>query len=336
MGTGRGRPRYPSPDVSERDNLPAWAGRRGRYEVWFLTLSRPDGRAGYWIRYALRSPIAGPPEPRLWFARFDRDDPAGTFGVNAAANVLSFAEEGFEVRMGDGVLRSGRAAGAMAGGGHEVSWDLEFETGGPTFRILPDSVSRLAPTTPLTPNPDVRFRGTVVADGRTDHLDGAPGQQGHLVGTRHAERWAWASRTDDDGYAFQALSAQGRRGPLVTPYLTFAAVRVDGRWIRLRGTARRKDWSLGRWRIRLAGRRHRLEGEVRADPKQMVRARYLDPDDTPRWCHNSEVASSLVRLWERRPGGWREVVELASDGTTHAEWVGRTPAPGSFVEHAPV
>jgi hypothetical protein len=52
--------------VSERDNLPRWDGRRGRYEVWFLTLSHAD--AGYWIRYTVRAPIAGPPEPRLWFA----------------------------------------------------------------------------------------------------------------------------------------------------------------------------------------------------------------------------------------------------------------------------
>ncbi len=88
--------------------------------------------------------------------------------------------------------------------------------------------------------------------------------------------------------------------------------------------------------VRLSGRRHRLEGEIHAEPKAMVQARYLDPDDTPRWCHNSEVSSSRLLLWERSPGGWQERAELVSDGTTHAEWAGRTPAPGVESVHLEV
>jgi hypothetical protein len=55
-----------------------------------------------------------------------------------------------------------------------------------------------------------------------------------------------------------------------------------------------------------------------------------------RWCHNSEVASSRLTLWERRAGGWQDVAELESRGTTHAEWAGRTPAPGVDASHAEV
>ena len=76
-----------------------------------------------------------------------------------------------------------------------------------------------------------------------------------------------------------------------------------------------------------------MAGRVAADPGLMVRARYLDPDGTPRWCHNSEVASSRLVLFERHSGGFEEVASLSSVGTTHAEWGGRTPAPGEFVEH---
>ena len=66
----------------EQDNLPAWTGKPGRYEVWFLTMS--DGREGYWIRATLLAPSQGPGEARLWFARFDREDPSAVFGVNRA------------------------------------------------------------------------------------------------------------------------------------------------------------------------------------------------------------------------------------------------------------
>jgi hypothetical protein len=309
--------------------------------VWFLTLSDPARRAGYWIRYTVRAPVAGPPEPRVWFAAFGLDD-AGTFGVNGPVppSELHVARDRFEVAMGESSIASGRAVGEIHGGGHDARWDIAFPAEGPTFRILPDALYRgnLAPTKPLTPEPDVRATGTIEIDGEARTLDGVAGQQGHLFGTRHAERWAWASCNafDEDGVVFQALSAQGRRGPVRSPHLTFAGLRFGGRWIRFRGVARRRDWGLGWWRIALVGRRHRLDGEVTADPKAMVKARYLDPDDTPRWCHNSEVASCRLTLWERRAGGWQDVADLTSDGTTHAEWAGRTPAPGVDTLHVEV
>ena len=68
----------------------------------------------------------------------------------------------------------------------------------------------------------------------------------------------------------------------------------------------------------------------------MVQARYADPDGTPRFCHNTEVASSRFTLFERRGTGFEEAVVLTSEGTTHAEWGGRTPAPGEFAPHLAV
>src|SRR5437867_730495 len=103
--------------MAEADNLPAWSGKPGRYEVWFLTMS--DGKAGYWIRYTRLAPLEGPGEARLWFARFDREDPANTFGINRAVPLEDFVAEAdrFEVHVGGGVLRSGHAQGTLSGGG---------------------------------------------------------------------------------------------------------------------------------------------------------------------------------------------------------------------------
>jgi hypothetical protein len=330
-----------SSSVSERDNLPAWTGRRGWHEAWFLTLSDPARRAGYWIRSTIRVPISGPPEPRVWFASFSLDDPPATFGVNRGypPGALHLGSAGFDVRIGEAVLGSGRAVGEIDGGGHHVRWDLTYPTGAPTFRILPDLMYRtpVAPTRPLTPNPDVVCSGTIEIDGDRREIAELAGQQGHLFGSRHAERWAWVHCNGfDDGTVFQALSAQGRRGPFLTPYLSSAGLRLGGQWIRLGRVARRRQWGLGWWRLTLAGRRHRLEAEVSAPPENMVQARYLDPDDSPRWCHNSEVATCRLTVWERRAGGWQNVADLEALGTTHAEWAGRTPAPGVTTLHAEV
>ena len=327
--------------MAELDNLPAWTGRPGRYEVWFLTMS--DGASAYWVRTTLLSPTSGPPEGRLWFARFAREDPGATFGVNRAFPLEGFSlpTSELEVRVGGAVMRSGHAQGSISGGGHDVSWLLDWGTGGETYRLLPDRLYRggLAPTKPFSPNVDTAFTGRITIDGQTFPVEAMPGQQGHLYGTKHAERWAWAHCgrfQEEEDAVFQAICAQGRRGPVTTPFTTFAGLRRGGRWIRLSGIARRRPFWLGGWRIDLSNKRYRLTGRVAGDPALLVQARYADPDGTPRFCHNTEVASSRLVLFERTGGGYEEVAVLTSEGTTHAEWAGRTPAPGEFAQHVAV
>ncbi len=306
------------------ENRPRW-GRRGRYEAWFLTMSSPDGRSGYWIRHSVRAPIVGPPERRLWFARFDRDDPARTFGLNGS--------ERPDAEFGSGVSR-----GSLRGVGRQVRWDLLWDGRGGGPRLLPPALYRgsLAPTRLSTPVPEAPISGRIEVDDAEVEIDGFLGSQGHVEGSRHAERWAWMSAGHERGFLLQALSLQARRGPWLTPFLTFAALRIDERWVRFRHATRRRPWELGRWRLRLSSRSLRVEGSVTAPQETMVRARYLDPDDTPRWCHHSAVGSSRFLVWERRAGGWQEVAELASDGSTHAEWAGRTAAPVPMAEHVEV
>lgn len=232
-------------------------------------------------------------------------------------------------------MQSGKAKGSIEGGGHEVSWKLEFPTGGATHHLLPEALyrGRLAPTKPLSPNVDTRISGSISVDGEHSEITMAPGHQGHLWGERHALRWAWAHCADfvDEEAVVHAVTARGRRGPLTTPYVTFAAVRWDGRWIRLSRVSRKPDFGLGTWRVDLESRRYRLTGRIEAPAMALLRARYEDPDGSARYCHNSEISSCRLALFERRAGGFEELGLLESQGTTHAEWAGRTPAPQ--VEH---
>lgn len=322
--------------MSETDNLPAAPGRGGFYEAWYLTFSDPSAKTGYWIRYT-RHLSPGHTEGRLWFARFDHAAPERVFGINRPGTFTS--EPGaFEVRVGDAVLRSGRLTGALEGAGHQVSWDLDFDTGGPTYRMLPPTLYRgsLAPSKPFVPNPDTRFTGTLQIDGEQVTVAAVPGQQGHVYGTRHAERWAWAQCNDfasEPDTVLVGLVAQGKRGPITTPHTTFVGVRRDGEWIRFRKVSRRRDWGLGVWRIDVVNRRYRLTGSVRVDHDRLIRADYADPDGSARYCHNSEVSGCRLTLMERRAAGFEEIAELSSETTVHAEWGGRTPAPQVIHHH---
>jgi hypothetical protein len=106
--------------------------------------------------------------------------------------------------------------------------------------------------------------------------------------------------------------------------------------MRFAKAARRQEFAAGSWPIDVEDRRHRLSGRVTVDPSLILKARYLDPDGSERFCHNSEVASAELILFERRRAGFEEIAVLRSDGTTAAEWAGRTPAPGMFRRHEPV
>ena len=326
--------------MAEQDNVPTWTGKPGRYEVWFLTMS--DGVRAYWIRYTLLAPDRGPGEARLWFARFDREEPANTFAINRASSLDGFAsaQESFDIRMAGGQLRSGHCQGAITGGGHEVSWLLDFETGDRTYRLLPDALYRggLVPTKPFSANVATSFSGRITVDGDTDPVVAMPGQQGHLFGTKHAERWAWAhcSAFHDEDAVVHAIAAQSKRGPLTSPFTAFAGLRWRDRWIRLSGLSRTRPFWLGGWRIDVSNRRYRLSGRVAGDPAFMVQAEYHDPGGTPRYCHNTEVASSRFVLFEKGVAGFEEVAVLSSEGTTHAEWAGPSPAPGQFTPHLAV
>ncbi len=333
--------------MTESDNEPRWSSDRRAYEVWFLTMHDPATGQGYWIRSTLHVPVEGPPYAGVWFARFDRSDPSRNFGVHrrfdggyGVGRGGLGADAGFQVHAGDTVMRSGHAQGRLEGAGHQVSWSLDWPTGQPTHRLLPDWMYRgsAIPTKPFSPNPDTRVSGTVGVDGDVAVLTDVPAQQGHLYGTRHAERWAWAhcADFDDEEGIVQALTAQGRRGPYLTPYVTSVGVKWDGRWIRLTKVSKRRDFGLGTWRVDVGNRRYRLAGRIEAPVAALLRAGYEDPDGTPRYCHNSEVASCRLALFERKAGGFEEVALFDSRGTTHAEWAGRTPAEAVEREHVEV
>jgi hypothetical protein len=320
--------------VSEEDNLPMTVGRPGTYEVWFLTFTDRAAGRGYWIRSTLLHPDrrGGDPEHSagVWFARFDRAEPASTLGLHASVRQAKVAEDRFSVEIGSSAMRSGQATGSVEVGGHRASWDLEWTTDQFTYRLLPDVMYRgsLAPTRPVSPNPETKVSGTVVVDGEAAEVRSVPGQQGHLAGSRHAERWAWAHCSDFVGEeaVVHAVTAQARRGPFLAPFVTSIGVRHQGEWIRLSKISRGRPFTLGLWKVDLQNRRYRLTGRIEAPARAMLRARYEDPDGTPRYCHNSEIASSRLALFERRAAGFEEVALLESHGTTHAEWSGRTPA----------
>ncbi len=331
--------------MSEADNHRRWDGHSpGRYEVWYLTFNDPATGDGFWIRYTLEAPVAGHGEPyaQLWFARFasaSGADPARpTFGINRRQPIATMvaATDPFAVTIGASKLGHGHARGALSGAGHAAEWDLTW-TPGDTMRWLPSVMYRrggLGETTALTPSPDLALAGSITVDGRRYQLDGAPGGQTHVWGSKHALAWGWGhcnAFTGAPGAALEMLTVRLERRGVRLPWMTVATLRLPGgdevAFNRFDQAllAPRPERATGRLRFAATGLTAKLEGVFSAPAERIVRTEYVDPDGAPAWCHNTCAADLMLTLSRRVRGRWRVDRELFSAGRGHFELAGREP-----------
>ena len=297
--------------ATERDNLTVWDGtRRGCYEVYYLKLNHRGTGTAYWLRYTLLSPTAGRGNPvaELWGIAFDPAEPARNLALKRTVPIAAaeIGRERFLLRIGDAELRHTTARGALDGRHGTLEWNLAWDPPAETFRHFPHAAMyRLAvpKTKVLVPNQDVRFRGTIRWNGREIPCAGEPGQQTHIWGTQHADRWVWGhGNVFEDGAdaSFECLSARIRVGPFVTPDLVLLFLRHGGRWHRLNALWR-APFQCGRadvpvFRFAGSGDGIRLRGEAAARLEDLVGVEYTDPDGAHLWCYNTKVADLRIEV----------------------------------------
>lgn len=340
--------------MHEIDNTCRWdRTSTGHYEVWYLTVNHRPSQTGYWIRYTIEAPLHGAPYAQTWFAFFDAQHPERTFGIHRTypvdALVTGTQASPAAVAIGDsrlGPREHGRwgAHGAVAGAGHEATWDLSWPPAATTHRHLPGVMylrGGLGETTVLSPHLDVPMNGVITVDGRRYELEAEPGGQTHLWGRKHAHTWAWGhcnAFVDRPGAALEALSVQLRRAGRLLPRLTVFTLYLDGQAHRLTGfrhTLRtRGDYGPGYFAFRGRSGRLRIEGRFTCRSEDMVVAPYLDPDGEPSFCANTEIADLQVTVSERGLlGRWHERERLVAPRCGHFEVAGRQQPAGIVKRH---
>jgi hypothetical protein len=333
---------------SEQDNLTRWDGvRRGFYEVYFLKLNDRASRTALWVRYTLLIPIdpARPAEASLWGIFFDAADPARNLAVKSTVHLedpaaaVTLGRHGFRVTLAGAELTHGHANGAIDGAAGPLRWDLHWDPPDEPVRLFPAASwyeGRFPKTKYTSPAFAVRFRGRVESAGRTITLDGAPGQQSHLWGVKHAERWTWAHCNDFDGApaaAFEGLTARIRLAPgVASPPLTALRFHWGGETfvfnqpLDMVWRNRSRD-RLGHWEFMATAQDVRFAGAVTARIEDVVGVGYTDPDGETLVCHNTKVADAHVQVLRRRGGAWAPEAHLVASGTVALETVTREGDP---------
>jgi hypothetical protein len=324
--------------MTERDNWRRWQdGSRGTYEVWYCTWNHPATGQGFWLRFVAEAPLEGPPRAELWFARFDPRRPERSFGIHRRfpGAAMSSSDSPFTVRIAQSELGQAHSRGELAGAGHDVRWDLRWESAARTLRHLPDLMylrGGLGETTVQSPNPRVPLSGTVRVDGERLELAGAIAGQTHLWGRKHAHSWTWgrcAELEGADGALLEILGVRLRRGGMVLPAILLLSLDLEGqrhRFNQLRHFAlNRGSWGGGRAAFSAWSPSVRVSGEISAAPDRMINARYLDPDGTPVFCANTEIGDGRITVWRRSGLRWLVHRRLEARGRAHFEIGGRAP-----------
>lgn len=304
-----------------------WAGRPGRLEVWYTTITDPVTGTGVWLHHELVAPTDGAAAfAHGWAAVFAPDSAPlhGRFGPEPWVR----PEAPLVFAAGDVTLSTERLRGSAG----ECSWDLTSSGGGSPLFTFPRWAWRreLLPAAQIVPAPSATFTGTVRCGAHRVDLRDAPGATARIYGHGSALRWAWLHADlslagGEPGDVCEVVAAVSRRpGMRRLAPLPLVRLRVGGReWpagdpllaaLRLKATIGLPTWTV-------AGRvgDRRIHVAVTQPSEATLRLDYFNPDGVGLACRNTERASASIRLERRVRGSWEPERSWQLDGTAHAE-----------------
>lgn len=292
--------------------------RTGHVESHFIKANAPDGSRALWLKHTVLAPPDRPEAAvaEVWAIAFWRRGEAVDSGGRQRAlkttiplSEARLEDAPFRIEAAGCELWHGGARGRLEDAAGHVQWDVHYPC--PTTPHKPFPLPRMYTgafprSKALTPVPDSRLSGTFTVDGEAWQLSDWHAAQGHNWGQSHAHAYAWmhgnAWRGEDngDGVWLEALSGRVKTGPVTTPYLTVAALHIDGGVLRFDGPktllSRRIHVDHQRYRFELSIRGARLQAEIETTPDQMAGLKYHDPDGGLLHCLNSKLARGRMRL----------------------------------------
>jgi hypothetical protein len=317
---------------SDGANATRSRARAGTYEAWYLSVSDPTMRQGYWIRYTSFNPSRGVQEEAhsaLWAFRFNHDDPGANWGAKESfrLDALQVQSRPFVARIGGALFAHDGCTGEVHSERGTMSWDLRWDSREQPFPFVRPPWHAISTVANIGVEPAIKVSGTIAVNGRPVHLEHVPGGQGHTWGTRHALEWNWGFASGPDFWMTGGTSrARSRLGGELTGTAVGAHVR-DQRFLSnglfnvlgTRGPIAADSWTA---QARLGSRR--LHVEVTPRRADLIGVTYADPGGGSRVCYHTEVADLELRLTE----GERVLARIRRPASAAFEYAAESPLQG--------
>jgi len=314
-------------------------GKRGHYEGYYVAFNHPESGRGYWIRYSMVAPTEEDREPfaQVWFMRTDRGAEPRNRALRTSFPIraLEASTEPFTLQIGANHLSMEGCLGALAGLGGEVGWNLRFESMLPPIAPTPEWGARMA-TCYLEPSPLLKLTGAIREGGAETLIDGWLGEQAHVFGARHSQRWHWAEckHLGAPGRAFTGVAAwpkvPGGKRSITSLYLELG----DGKRLLKNRTLQllkaQTAHSPEGWEFDGEYGRERLQGVIAPHREDLIGVTYHDPSGQPVYCYHSELADLTLRYYRRRSSfaAWNLQEEISAPGSSAFEYGSYEPLDG--------
>jgi hypothetical protein len=277
------------------------------YESRYLRANHPDRPQALWLRETLLLPTAGESVADVWVMVFDPDGAGNrALKVPYPIDVADFDDHSWTARIGATTLDDTAAEGVVTGGGRSARWDLRIAAGTeePVKLLTERAYTARIPTAKTSVrHPRARFDGLVELDDVRVVVDDWTGSLNHNWGTKHTPAYAFGQVCGFDDApesSLEMVTARAAIGRLRTPAATLFVFRHAGEEFAVRsilgslqthGRYRPFTWTFG---ARVGD--HMIEGEITAEPADVIGLTYTDTDGSSKYCYNSAVATCRMQV----------------------------------------
>jgi len=313
-------------------NAPRCQHRSGTYEAWYVTVSDPAVRRGFWLRYTTFNPASDTAvgaHSALWAFAFDRDHPEMNWGgkVSYPLRALRTSSRPFGLRLEGAKLERDGCSGQIHTERGSARWDLTWESRERPFPYLRPRWQALSSVANIGAHPALSVSGTVEVNGGVHRLDAAPGGQQHTWGSSHALAWNWGFASGADFWvAGSTLRVRSRLGRVLTG--TAAGAQAGEHRFLFNGPVQvlrtRGPISPDSWKATAQLGERSLHVTVMPRRADLIGATYADPRGGSRFCYHTEVADLELSL--RR--GAQTLANVTRPASAAFEYASETPLPG--------
>jgi hypothetical protein len=276
------------------------------YESRFVRANHPDAPQALWLRETLLLPTTGESVADVWLMVFDPDG-AGHRAIKVGRPLTdsAYRYDEWTARIGEATIDDAAVRGELGVDGRTATWDLRITPGSaePVLLLSQRGYRAKFPTAKtMVRNPLATFDGTVDFGGRLD-VTGWRGSVNHNWGRRHTPSYAFGQVCGFDDApetSLELVTARAAVGPITLPAATLFVLRHGEREFAVRSVLETRH-TRGEYRpftssfgARVDGAT--IEGEIVAEPADVIGLTYFDTTGHTKFCYNSALATCRVRL----------------------------------------